>query len=50
MKVRYPDNKVQQYIYYSGNLGDEAYGTMMGLDSNQALRTYLNKFSSTTVL
>ena len=44
MKVRYPDNKVQQYIYYSGNLGDEAYGTMMGLDSNQALRTYLNNF------
>ena len=43
VRVRYPDNKVQQYLYYSGNLGDEQYGKLMGLDSNQNLRSYFNQ-------
>lgn len=43
VRVRYPDDKVQQYLYYSGNLGDERYGKLVGLDSNQNLRSYFNQ-------
>ena len=34
IRVRYPDNKVQQYIYYSGNIGNEEYAGKAGLKAN----------------
>ena len=44
IRVRYPDNKVQQYIYYSGNIGNEEYGGKAGLVANANLRAYFENF------
>ena len=44
IRVRYPDNEVQQYIYYSGNIGNEEYAGKAGLKANSNLRTYFENF------
>lgn len=44
IRVRYPDNKVQQYLYYSGNIGDEEYEDQAGLNTNDNLRAYFENF------
>lgn len=44
IRVRYPDNKVQQYLYYSGNIGNEEYAEKPGLNTNANLRAYFENF------
>ena len=50
IRVRYPDNKVQQYIYYSGNIGNEEYAGKAGLKANPNREHILKTFRRITAL